>query len=189
MEKGYLWILVGAVLSTHLLVPIIPSELMPLWSRLSFWGFLFISLGMRQIQGTEKELKYAQFFAMMSLLLRLGLPWFPNLLAPMLVLALNLLLVFSPLAIFFWFLKSEYLWSPSSAKRMDWYVYSAIALAYLILNLVFMLPTLQRFIPLNVIALLNAIQFVNLLYNIVLIGLLVKIYLEAKKDNGLTKWN
>lgn len=184
-----MWILVGAVLSTHLLVPILPSELMLLWSNLSFWGFLFISLGMRQIGGTEKELRYAQFFAMMSLLLRLGLPWFPNLLGPVLMLALNLLFVFSPLAIFFWFFKSEYLWSPSSAKRMDWYIYSGIALVYLILNLVLMLPTLQQIIPFNVISLLNARQFVNLLYNIVLIGLLVKIYLEAKKDNGITKWN
>jgi hypothetical protein len=179
---------VGAIFSAFLRVPILPIQVMHFWARLSFWGFLFISLGMRQIGGTEKELKYAQFFTMLSLLLRLGLPWIPGLLPPAPVLALNLLLVFSPLVIFFWFFKSEYLWSPSSAKRMDWYIYSAIALVYLILNITLMLPMVQRVIPLNIIQLSNARQFVNLLYNIVLVGLLVKLYLAAKNGTG-PRWN
>ena len=56
MEKGYLLILVGAIFSATLAIPL-PLDLLMLWSRLGFWGFLFISFGMRQIQGTEKELK------------------------------------------------------------------------------------------------------------------------------------
>lgn len=189
MEKGYLLILVGAIFSASLRVSILPIEIMMFWSRLTFWGFLFISLGMRQIQGTEKELKYAQFFTMASLLLRLGLPLMLNLLPNAIILALNLIYVFSPLAIYFWFFKSEYLWSPSSDKRMDWYVYSAIALVYLILNIALMLPLVQQIVPFTDIQLSNATQFFNLLYHIVLVGLLVKRYLAAKNNNGLRRWN
>lgn len=189
MGTGYLWILVGAIFSINLRVQILPLQIMILWSRLTFWGFLFISIGMRQIQGTEKELRYAQFFTMLSLLVRLGLPWVSNLISPTLVLAINLLYVFSPLAIFFWIFKSEYLWSPSSEKRMDFYIYSGIALVYLLLNIALMLPMVQLLIPLNMIQLANARQFVNLLYNVVLIGLLTKLYLADKNNSGLTRWN
>ena len=192
MEKGYLFILIGAIFAATLRIPM-PAELLYWWTRLTFWGFIFISLGMRQIQGTEKELKYAQFFTMLTLITRIGMPWIPRLfpmLGSTLGLAVNLLLVFSPLALFFWFFKSEYLWSPSSAKRMDWYIYSAIALIYLSLNVVLMLPMTLLTMPSNVaMTLFNLLQFFNLLYNIVLIGLLVKLYLAAKNDTGLSRWN
>jgi hypothetical protein len=192
MEKGYLLILVGAIFAANLSIPM-PSEFSYWWTRLTFWGFIFISLGMRQIRGTEKELKYAQFFTMLSLLVRLGLPWISDLFPTLdftLVLAFNLLLVFSPLAIFFWFFKSEYLWSPSSTKRVDWYIYSAISLIYLILNVVLILPIIVLAMPSHVVMILiNVRQFFNLLYHIVLVGLLVKLYLAAKNDTGLSRWN
>jgi len=189
VEKGYLFILIGAVFAATLHVPM-PFQIFFWWNQLTFWGFLFVSLGMRQIMGTEKELRYAQFFTMLTLLLRLGIPWISNIFPSTLVLALDLSLAFSSLAIFFWLFKSEYLWSPSSTKRMDWYIYSAIALIYLVLKVALMLPMVVSRISLSTfMTLLDAIQFVNLLYNIVLVGLLVKLYLAAKNDTGLTTWN
>ena len=186
MEKGYLLILVGAIFSTTLRIPM-PLGLASFWSRLVFWGFLFISFGMRQIQGTEKELKYAQFFTFLSLIIRLGLPWISQLLPPMLVLITMLVFIFCPLAIFFWLFKSEYLWSPSSTKRLDWYIYSAIAFIYLLLNIAVILPMIAMRLPLATLG--QTLQFVNLLYNIVLIGLLLKLYLAAKNDTGAARWN
>ena len=189
MEKGYLFILVGTLFATNLHIPMMPLEFFIWWERLTFWGFILISLGMRQVGGTEKELKYAQFFTMLSLLIRFGLPWISELALPfesIVLLALRLVFVFSPLAIFFWLFKSEYLWSPSSAKRMDWYIYTAVALVYLILNVMIMLPVIT--LTAHAITLLNMRQFADILYNIVLIGLLVKLYLAARNDVGRNRW-
>ena len=184
MDKGYLLILIGAIFAINVRIPM-PFAILYWWTRLTFWGFILISFGMRQIQGAEKELRYAQIFTFLSLIVRIGLPWIPNLF-PMidgvLSLALNLLLIICPLAIFFWFFKSEYLWTPANDKRIDWYIYSAIALFYLIVNVVFMFPMMMRIVPVNIVpTLLNLRQFLNLLYNIVLVGLLMKLYLAARK--------
>ncbi|MCL2560671.1 MAG: hypothetical protein FWE07_09310 [Turicibacter sp.] len=190
MEKGYLFILIGAIFTMFIRIPVIPIDILIFWTtRLPFWGFFLISFGMRQIMGTEKELRSAQLFTMICLFLRIGLPWLPNLGVPqVIILLLNLLFVFSPFAIFFWLFKSEYLWAPSSAKRMDWYIYTAIAAVYLVLNVVMMLPILHAFVPLTALQLINARQFINLLYNIVWIGLLLKLYLAARNESGARGW-
>jgi len=180
MDKGYLFVLIGAILAATLFVPL-PVVVMYWWSRMTFWGYLLISFGMRSIPGSQKELKYAQLATLTTLavqtLLSFGIGR-----SGILNIALIILQTFASMCIFFWLLKSEYMWSPSTSKKIDLLMYSIIAAIFLVLQVslilaIFSAPHLRIFL----LTLQNALQFVNILYYGILIFILAKLYLDARK--------
>ena len=180
MAKGYLLILIGAIASATILFPL-PFELMFWWSRMTFLGYLMISLGMRFIIGTDEELKRAQLFVFITLAIQMLLS-FNIARTGMFSLALNILYVFSSLCIFFWLLKSEYMWSPNSSKKTDLTMYSVIAIMYLALRVMLMLPV-SRIINLPLLlVLVDVLRFLNILYYGILLFILVKLYMVARKS-------
>jgi len=215
MDKGYLLILIGAILSATIVLPFpLPDELLNFWHRASLWGYALISMGIRYIYTSQKELHNARLFTYAALIVSLGLSWLPNLIslnAQVMFLLMGLHMFFS-LGLFFWLFKAEYMWSPHANKRIDWMLYSAIALVHLVMFLIpavaaafgtqnFNLLSTWFFIVTNIYSsvsvsvsatttMANAFVFINLLYNIILYYVLVKLYLDARRNApGVNRWN
>ena len=179
MDKGYLFILIGAIFSARLFINL-PSELMFWWSRLTFFGYIMISAGLRLISGTDEELRRAQLFNFITLITQVVLSWgFGR--GGVLGLAINILHAFSSLCIFFWLLKSEYMWSPSLSKKTDLTMYSVIAVIFLALRVVLMLPIFSIISPSLLLSLVDILRFVNILYYGILIFILVKLYNATRR--------
>ena len=192
MEKGYLYLLIGALLTATRLLPI-GLQLIPFIS-LDFFGYVLILIGIRAMRTSEKELKNAYYFAVATLLINFALPWFLRI--PMLsdsaFFALMVISVFSSIGIFFWLFKAEYIWSPKRETRMDWLIYSIVSFVYLLLYMIVMFPMISfRILPPNILMqIFEGIGFVNILRYIVLIYILVKLYLGARGSSpGLKRWN
>jgi len=213
MDKGYLLILVGAILSATIVLPLpLPFEILDLWHRVSLWGYVLIAVGIRYLHASQKELDNARMFTYGALIAALGLSWLPSrmtLSSQVMFLMMTLHLFFS-LGLFFWLFKAEYMWAPHANKRIDWMLYSGIALVHLIMFLIpavavvfgtqnfnlilawlFMSTTIYTAgNALAITTMSNAFVLINLLYNIVLFYILIKLYLEARKNgSGLKRWN
>jgi len=210
---GYLLILIGAAISATIALPFpLPYQLLELWYRISLWGYILIAMGMRTIAASPKELHNARNFTYGAMAAALGISWLPRLIpfnTQMMFLLMGLQMFFS-LGLFFWLFKAEYMWAPHTPKRVNWMLFSAVALIYLLLFLIpgiasalgvqnpnltftwfFVLTTVfspAQLQPMTMLA--NAFVFINLLYNIVLFYILVKLYLEERRNGpSLRRWN
>jgi len=184
MGKGYLLILIGAVLSATLLLPL-PAGISDIWGRLTFMGYLIVVIGLREVNGSAKELQSARFFLLVAMLIRIATPWVPQLLGNSVHVRvlLEVLQVFFTLGVFFWLLKSEYMWSPNGFKRMDLLLYSGISVVYLLTyGLFWMRVTGVIALGLDHVTLLRMVQFFNIFYYVVLWFTLAKLYVEARKE-------
>jgi len=184
MDRGYLYLLIGALLKATTLLPF-DLNLLPFF-RLDFIGYLLILTGVREMRTSSNELKNAYYFAVATLLLR----FIPFLLSPInAIMPVNILgilpvlNIFFSVGIFFWLFKAEYMWSPHTSKRMDWLIYSIVALIKLVFYIALSFAMIDLFtLPLNLWQILEGMRFINILYYIVLIYILVKLYLEARGD-------
>ena len=191
MDKGYLYLLIGALLTATRLLPG-NIQLIP-FIRLDFLGYILILSGIRGMRTSEKELKNAYYFAVATVLLNFALPWLTRL--PMtniyFFLALMVMSVFASIGIFFWLFKAEYIWSPKRETRMDWLIYSSVSFIYLVLYMVVIFPTMSfRILPPTIFRFIfEGIGFVNILRYAVLIYILVKLYLGARRSTpGFNRW-
>jgi len=185
MAKGYLLILIGAVLSTTLLIPL-PPALMQIWGRLTFLGYLIITFGLRGINGSAKELQSARFFLLTTLLIQIATPWLPQLFGGSLHVRFLLAMtqIFFMIGIFFWLFKSEYMWSPRGDKRLDLLIYSGVSVLYFVVYALFLSPMIGISFPgLDRLTLLRVFQFFNIFYYVVLWFTLAKLYMEARRES------
>lgn len=192
MERGYLYLLVGALLTATLLLP---SELrlIPFLS-LDFLGYVMILMGIREMRTSTKELKNAYYFTIAVLLIDLVFHLMPTLRISNANFFSMLMMshIFFSIGIFFWLFKAEYIWSPKQENRMDWLMYSVVAFIFLILSAIVVFPLISiRILPTNVfVHVFDALRFVNILRYVVLLYVLVKLYLEARKNGpGFRRWN
>ena len=183
MDRGYLYLLIGALLKASTLLPF-NMNFIPFF-RLEFFGYLLILMGIREMRTSEKELKNAYYFVVATLMLRFALSFFPTLGI------LAMLNIFFSIGIFFWLFKAEYMWSPNTTKRMDWMIYSIISLIHLVIYGIFMFPAISfRILTQNMISYsFEIFRFINILYYAVLIYILAKLYLDARKNTpGFKRW-
>ena len=191
MDRGYLYLLIGALLMASTLFPF--NINIPFFS-IEFFGYLLILMGIREMRTSAKELKNAFSFAVVTLALRFILRLFPIPTGPAAPFydIFPILNIFFAVGIFFWLFKAEYMWSPHTTKRIDWLMYSIVALIRLVIYGIITFPTVSsRILPPNlVVNIFEGFQFVNFLYYAVLIYILVKLYLEARRNSsGLKRWN
>ncbi|MCL1989723.1 MAG: hypothetical protein FWG67_02420 [Defluviitaleaceae bacterium] len=183
MDKGYLLILVSAGISALHALGVMNFML---------GGYLLVAAGLHALPIAAKELKTARTFTFgaLALHLRFFLPQF--LLGNLYISSfLSISYLFFSVGIFFWLLKAEYIWSPHRRKRTDLLVYSGVALLYLVVYALFIFPWITiHLLPLHMVMQLVEIhRFINILYHIVLIYILAKLYLEAKRGGpGLRRW-
>ena len=213
MDKGYLLILIGAIVSATIVFPFpLPAGVLELWYRVALWGYALIAMGIRYMHTSRKELNNALNFTYAALITALALSWLPRLITfnMHVIFFMMILQMFFSLGIFFWLFKAEYMWAPHMNKRIDWMLYSGIALIHLIVVLIpavanafgtqsFNLATTWFFIITSVYfsvqmpaptTMAQAFVFINLLYNVILIYILVKLYLDARRNSsGLKRWN
>ena len=184
MERGYLYLLIGALLKATTLLPF--NINLPFF-RLEFFGYLLILIGIREMRTSEKELKNAYYFVVATLIIRFIRSFVPfNLYG-----ILALLNIFFSVGIFFWLFKAEYMWSPQTTKRMDWLIYSIVSLIYLVIYGIFMFPMISfQVLSQNVISYsFEIFRFIAILYYAVLIYILVKLYLDARNNSsGFKRW-
>jgi len=185
MDRGYLYLLIGALLMASTLFPF--NINIPFFS-IEFFGYLLILMGIREMRTSAKELKNAYYFAVATLIIRFIAPLAPANIHSILA-VLN---IFFSVGIFFWLFKAEYMWSPHAAKRFDWLMYSFISLIYLVIYTILMFPMISfRILPQNVIMQsVEVFRFINFFYYAVLIYILVKLYLDARGGTPKFKrWN
>jgi|GEM_PF-2274988 len=199
MGKGYLFILIGAVLSANLLVPL-PPDLAVIWNRLNLWGYLLIALGIRELRGSIKELQSARFFTLGALIA--GISFNLVVAGRLNILFMHLLIVgqlFFSMGIFFWILKGEYMWLPNRFRRLDLIIYSGVAVVYLLTFAIFLAPnffphhfwqyTVQFLsrtpltLDLSFTAGGNALMITSILYYVVLWFTLAKLYMETRRGD------
>jgi len=196
MERGYLFLLIGALLMATTLLPF-NVNVLPFFS-LDFFGYVFILSGIREMRTSAKELRNSYYFAVTAMILRFLLPMLLGLIIsalpfnflgilPVLSVVLS---VFFTIGIFFWLFKAEYMWSPHNTKRFDWLMYSIVSLVYLLIYGMFMFPIGLRLLP-DVIFVhsIEIFRFINFLYYAVLIYILAKLYLNARGNTpGFKRW-
>ena len=197
VEKGYLCLLVGALLLATRLLPAfdIFTPNFILFFGLSVFGYLLILMGIRAIQTPKKELESGYAFAFIAFILRFI--HFLLLITSSSIMATDFFRIFIMLSFFFsvgtFFLlfKAEYMWSSDTTKRGNWFVYSAVALVKLVNYGVMMFPDISfRILPLDVvITIFEAFRFVLLLHYAVLIYILVRLYLEARRNAPSNEWH
>jgi len=184
MDKGYLLILIGAGLSAFSSLGIM---------NFAFGGYLLLVAGVHYLPTSAKELRTAMIFAIVALVLNLRFFLLPRFLLANIYISsfLSITYLFFAVGAFFWLLKAEYIWSPHSRKRMDLLMYSGVSLIFLLANLIWQFPWISmRMIPINIMHLFEIIRFINILYHGVLIFILVKLYLEARRNGpGLRRWH
>jgi len=188
MERGYLYLLVGGLLLASTLLPF---DLNVPFFSLEFFGYILILMGIREMRTSAKELKNSYYFAVATLILRFARPFLIGLATPFQSI-LPMLNIFFAVGIFFWLFKAEYMWSPHTTKRLDWLMYSIVALAKLVIYGMIAFPMVWiRILPPNVaIHIFEVFRFVVFLYYAVLIYILVKLYLEARRNgSGFKRWN
>ena len=181
-QKAYLFILIGAVMSATMFIPL-PPEIMRLWSFLTFWGYLLISAGLPGLNRPTKEVQNARLFTLLALLTNFITPFVPQLfgVTRVLTFATGSLQVFFSVGIFFWVLKAEYMWSPRGSKRTDFIVYSFVAAIYLAIYIMFLSPLIGIGLSTPLMfTLLRALQFTNILYYVILLFTLIKLYRESR---------
>jgi len=196
MERGYLFLLIGALLMASTLLPF-NLNLLPFFS-LDFFGYVFVLTGIREMRTSAKELRNAYHFGIIAMILRFLFPLLLNLIISVIpfnflvilpVLSV-LLSVFFKIGIFFWLFKAEYMWAPHAGKRFDWLMYSIVSFVYLLIYGIFMFPISLRILPQAVF--MNSIEilrFINFLYYAVLIFILAKLYLNARGNTpGFKRW-
>jgi len=189
MERGYLFLLIGALLTASGLLPL-NLNVIPFFS-LEFFGYAMILWGIREMRTSAKELRNANNFAIITLGLRFIFPLIVVLVRPIIPAYFlgffPMLIAFFSVGIFFWLFKAEYMWSPHTSKRVDWLMYSVISLIYLVIYGIFMLPMISvRILPQNAV---EIFRFITFLYYAVLIYILVKLYLDARGNRpGFKRW-
>lgn len=184
MDKGYLFILIGASLGALNSLGIF---------NFALGGYLLVAAGIHYLPTSSKELRAAMIFIFSALALNLRFFLLPGFLLRNFYLNsfLSILYLFFAVGAFFWLLKAEYIWSPHKRKRMDLLMYSGVALVYLLMSLISLFPWMMiHILPFNIISLFEIIRFVNILYYGILIYILVKLYLEARQNGpGLRRWH
>ena len=188
MERGYLYLLIGALLKASTLLPF-NMNVIPFFS-LEFFGYLLIIMGIRYMRTSEKELKNSYYFTIATLMIRFILPLVRTTNFNFFSI-LTVLNIFFSVGIFFWIFKAEYMWSPHTTKRMDLLIYSIVSLIYLVIYGIFIFPMISfRILSQNAISYsFEVLRFINILYYGVLIYILVKLYLEARKNTpGFDRW-
>lgn len=192
MEKGYLYLLVGAVLTATVLLP---TQLqLAQFVSLDFFGYVFILTGIREMRTSTKELKNAYYFTVAVLIISLVFSLMPILMLfnMHIVSVLIMLRLFFSIGIFFWLLKAEYIWSPKQENRLDWLMYSIVGFVFLALSTAVVFPLISvRILPFNMFMHIStALQFINTLRYAILIYVLAKLYFEARRNGpGFKRWN
>ena len=187
MERGYLYLLIGAALTATTLLPF---NINPIpFISLTFIGYLLVLTGIRSMRTSEKELKNAYHFAIATLII----PWLLRLFTMInmtnffwiqFLRVLSALGIFASIGIFFWLFKAEYMWSPKRESRIDWLMYSIVSFVYLVLYVMIAFPTISlRFLtPAMAMLISEGARFVNILRYIILLYVLAKLYLDVRKN-------
>ena len=185
MERGYLVILVGAVI---LALGAFTAFRFPMLAYLLIMG------GLHSMPTAAKELKSANIFTVVALVLSLLFAWGPRFLWTNIYInsLLATIQMFFSIGIFFWLFKAEYMWSPKSSTRIDWLLYSVVSLVYLVINALMLFPTISfRILPINLMRQAsNTLELIDMLYYATLIFILAKLYLDARKNRpGFQRWD
>ena len=194
MERGYLYLLIGALLTATGSLPI-NLNVLPFFS-LEFFGYLLILMGIREMRTSAKELRNAYYFTIITLGLRFILP-LALMVLPRTIVVNSLFsifyisIIFFSLGIFFWLFKAEYMWSPHTAKRVDWLMYSIVSLVYLGIYIIVVFSVIsEQVLSRNAFRnVVDVFRFMPFLYYAVLIYILVKLYLDARGSMpGFKRW-
>jgi len=189
-DRGYLFLLIGAVL--------IASPLLGVPNDIASFGTIFIFIGIRSMQTSQRELQNALYFAIFGLIVSWSL-WFGVELIPeffiqfRLVPLLFVLELFFEIGVFFWLLKAEYMWAPNKQKRLEWLGSSALGAVYffMIVLSVFSGADLLMNLPSNVLfSIFRFIRPLSLAYYGAVVFIFAKLYHESRGGGSeLRRWN
>jgi len=192
MERGYLYLLIGALLTASSLLPF--NLNIPFFS-LEFFGYMLILWGIREMRTSATELKNSYYFAVATLASRFMLPLVLAVTRPIADVNFSgifyILNIFFAVGIFFWLFKAEYMWSPNTAKRIDWLMYSIVSLVYLVVCVIVVFPVFRsQILSQNVFRQIDEVyRFFNFFYYAVLIYILAKLYLDSRRNMpGFKRW-
>ena len=182
MERGYLLLLIGAGLIAVTALPM--TELM-----FPFLGIVVVLAGIQNMRTARKELKYAQYSAVATLVLNLvwvflPISWHIHLWALLMILP-----IFFEISTFFWLFKAEYMWAPHAKKRFDWLLYTGVASIYFVFSAMIPFSRLGFSVTTAIFRLFNFLNLAMFLHYGVLIFILVKLYLESRSGSGLRRWH
>ena len=189
-DRGYLFLLIGVVL--------IASPLLGVPNDIASFGTIFIFIGIRSMQTSQRELQNALYFAIFGLIINwsswLGVELIPDFFIQFrLVPLLFVLERFFDIGVFFWLLKAEYMWAPNKQKRLEWLGSSALGAVYFFMIALTVFSGVDLLINLspNMLFLIFRIRRpLSLAYYGSLVFIFAKLYHESRGGgSGLRRWN
>jgi len=188
MERGYLlaMVSVGLIATSLFHIPFLSN--FPI--SIPFIGYIVISRAIREMRASTNELNQALKFAYITIFINVFLSLIGNMIyhgiipggrfAAIIMFYAPVILLFFCLGIFFWIFKAEYMWSPRKDTRLDFMIFSGLALPLFLINL-FLLPIFWHLIPFGFAGtLLQLSQFLNIARIVFTLFVFYKLYNNAK---------
>jgi len=194
LEKGYLYLLLGALL---LLLLTLPLNFNLLFSfGLLFFGYLLVLMGIREMRSSSEALKKSYFLTIIMLIFRC-------LLMVMFLLGLNIigetsrisfvLHIFLSLNIFFWLFKEEDTWASPTGRLLECLVYGIISMIHLMMGIIVMFPPTNNIPIIPWIVIVDRYEIFMMFrfsHYTLLAFILAKRYLVARKNvTGPKHWD